>query len=459
MVRGGGGRYLLGSGSAVASARIFSLVCAAIQLPLLTRVLDPSEYSAIAIAIAIAVYFNLLSAEPVILGFERFPGSGDERSNYSFALGRTLLVLAAAMLLVVGIGFLAGRGEYAFAVAGWSIGLSTNRLVSLAWLMWRQPWQYAWNLMAGTGVRTVVLVALVLWDWSPLLSLGIAGLASAVAALAFSPRVGLRALATRGLPHPWPVLFGLNLALAALAYTILLNGNLLVLSNVVSSSRVGTYAVMSQVATLTSAAILNFLLAVAYPPLRLAWDEGDRSRVTSRLEVMQLACLGIALFVVFACYVGDSAILRLLLPADYIDPTVLAPLILATALAAMGGMSSWYHQLDMRATRVARRTILSAALGIGLTIVLSLVLHERGAALGSAVGFFIYLVALHLGTPLPKRTVIIAAACTVLCCTVLFLPPEGTQVVAYLSLGIVIGGTFVLLRRAGWPTAANGSIP
>jgi len=459
-------KALLRSGSAVAFARLFSLVCAAVQLPLLTNLLSPGEYSAIAIAIAIATYFNLLSAEPIILGFERFPGTKANRVNYRYAMNRTLLHIGVATVVVLIIALPMGLLNQAVAFIGWGIGIAINRLISLTWLMWEEPWQYAWNLTAGTGARTAVLVSLIVLGWDPLLSLGLAGIASAVAALCLSPRVRHAAIALRpraggrGVkrPRPWPFRFGLNLAFASLGYTLLTNANLLILALFVSDDSVGAYAVMLQVATLTSGAVLGLVLAVAYPPLRRRWDEGAQEMVRGRLRLLQLLSIAVATAFIFICYVGDGFLLRLVFPSDYIEVAVLAPLVLGTAFATMGGMASWHHQLHLESARVARRTVVAAAVGISGTLLLTMALHEQGAAAGSLLGFLLYLVIMQAGTRLPISTIAFAVVAAVATSAMFFVPSASSNFVSIPALAVFSFALVTLWRAYRKASASTESV-
>jgi O-antigen/teichoic acid export membrane protein len=457
---------LLRSGSAVAFARLFSLVCAAVQLPLLTNLLSPGEYSAIAIAIAIATYFNLLSAEPIILGFERFPGTKSDRLNYRYAMSRTLLHVGVASAVVLLVALPLGLLDQAVAFIGWGIGIAINRLISLTWLMWEEPWQYAWNLTAGTGARTAVLVSLVVLGLDPLLSLGLAGLASAVAALSLSPRARTRVGALRPKtserepkpPRPWPFRFGLNLAFASLGYTLLTNANLLILALFVSEDSVGAYAVMLQVATLTSGAVLGLILAVAYPPLRRAWDSGQQDMVSSRLRLLQLLSIAVAAGFIVVCYVGDSFFLRLVFPSDYIEVAVLAPLIAGTAFATMGGMASWHHQLHLESARVARRTVIAATVGIAGTLLLTMAFHERGAAAGSVLGFLLYLIIMQAGTRLPSSTIVFAAGTALATSALFFVQSASSNYVTIPALLICALALAAVLRSYRRQVAQGSSM-
>lgn len=407
-------RALLGTASAVGFARIFSLACAAFQLPLLTRSLTPDQYSSVAIAIAIATYFSLLSAEPVILGFERFPGTRRNRFNYRYALRSAALHLAIGAIVVALVSLPFGRLEYAVAFAGWGMGIAVNRLISLAWLMWEQPWPYAWNLAVGTGTRTAVLVWLVLSGWDPLLSLGVAGSASALAALALSPRLRHDLIGDDAMRRPWAFKFGASLALASLSYAILSNANLLILNSFAPTTVTGKYAAMLQLSTLTSGAVLGLVLTATYPKLRRAWDAGHTVFVQGSLATLQASCLAIAAVTVIVCYAGDNFIVKLVLPAHFVSSPVLAPLIMSTAFATMGGMASWHHQLNFHVRRVAWTTGLTAAFGVSATLVLTALLGERGAAIGALAGYGLYLVAMQKGTRLPTKTIFLALGSAIL---------------------------------------------
>ena len=419
-------------------------MCAAAQLPLLTRFLSPGEYSGFAVAIAIATYFSLLSAEPVILGFQRFPGTNSDRFNYAHALTWTLSAVVGAGILVLGGGYLLAHAIDALAFVGWGVGIAVSRLVSAAWLMWGRPWQYAWNLMASTGTRTVVLLVLVLAGWDPLLSLAAAGLASAAAALSIAPRIALGRSAWTS--RPWPVSFGIKLAFASLAFTVLSSGNLLLLPLFTSSDRVGMYAAMTQVGALTSAALLGLAFTVMYPRFRVAWDAGHKAAVGVDLGTFQLASLFVALFTVFLLYVADHVLLKYVVPGDFIDGAVLAPLVMATAFAAIGQISSWSHQFQLEAGRVARETLTAAVVGIVATLGLAALFQEQGAAVGTAFGFLFYLVRMRAGTRLPILVTAVATGTFALTLVVAFVPSLWSGAVAYSALALA-GGTLILIVR------------
>lgn len=168
---------------AVATARIASLLAAAIQLPLLTRLLPPDDYAFVAAALAMATYVSLLSGDATTLAFRRFPGSFDDRGNYAFGIRRIRNGFLAAALLVLTVGWLLSRWDLALAVTGWAAGLVGMRYVSTAWIMWQRGWWYAGNLMASTTARTAVLLCLLFTGSSTYMAVAAAGATSCCVAV------------------------------------------------------------------------------------------------------------------------------------------------------------------------------------------------------------------------------------------------------------------------------------
>src|SRR5690625_428483 len=94
---------IMGAMPPIAVARVVSMVCALVQLPLLTRSLYPSVYALLVGAISTSTYYSLAAGDPAALAFQRFPGSISTGSRYNFdsrqlasslAIGALLLVLA-----------------------------------------------------------------------------------------------------------------------------------------------------------------------------------------------------------------------------------------------------------------------------------------------------------------------------------------------------------------------------
>lgn len=440
-------RVLLGSGAAVATARIFSLACTAVQLPILTKILAPSEYSVVALAIAVSTYFTLVTAEPVTLAFQRYPGDRTNRGTYRYALTRAsaFLIIAGILLIITALVF--GQWRAALAVIGWGIGLAVVRLVSTAWLMWADPWKYSANLMLSTGVRTLGLVGLVVIGVDPALSLAASGLASALATLAVSPRIS-RVTPIRKPPWSWK--FGLHLASASLAVTILTSVGLLMLPLFVTKTAVGRFAATSQLATLTCGAVLGLISTVAYPALRRQWDTGHRRATTARLTWLSELCLAISLLSVAALTADHYWIPKVVVGDKFVAGNILPALVLSSALASMGQLSGWSHQFELNASRVSQRTWLSAIFGLITTAAGAAAFGIDGAAVGAMSGFLAYFLVLRWRTDLAPAlgvaTMTIAAGCG----AVALLPASRFEIavpVASALLGLAAAGHVIWRLR------------
>lgn len=438
-----GRRSLAGSGIAVLVARVFSLACAAIQLPVLARVLPSAEYASVAVVIALATYFSLLAAEPHILPFQRFPGSNISRRNYAYASQRTGLYVAVLAILVIGVSALADSLELGAAIAGWGAGVAAARLVSTSWLMWGKAWQYSLNLVIGTGTRTAVLVLLVVLGQNALVSLAIAGLLSAAATYVLSPRFKAFQRYRRTPTLKWS--FGVNLAVASFAFTVLTNASLIILTVFVKAGPLARFAAMTQVSALTSSAVIGLILTVMYPRLRAMWDSGARKRVSRELEGLKTGCLVIACVTIAGALAADHFALRIAVGSRLVDGAIFPALVMATAFAGMGQLSSWYHQLTVDAATIAFRTAVAASLGLISAFGLSAIWGERGAALGTAVGFFLYFVLISLGTRGSTASVVFASAALIAVSIPLVFPAQ-TEVASTLGALIfcLILGIFIV---------------
>jgi O-antigen/teichoic acid export membrane protein len=438
----------VGAGAAVGTARVFSLVCTAIQLPLLTNFLSPSEYSQVALAIAISTYFTLVTAEPVTLAFQRFPGDRSDRGTYRYALTRSTFALILVGATTVGVALIFGQWKEALAVVGWGIGLAVVRLVSTAWLMWADPWRYAANLMLSTGVRTVGLVGLVIAGADASLAIAVAGLASAVATLIVSPRI--RSVIPIRKP-PWTWQFGVHLAAASLAVTILTSVGLVLLPFFVSRTEVGRFAAMTQLATLTCGAVLGLVSTVAYPALRRLWDEGHIQMTSARLAWLSELCLATALLAIAAFSAGEYWLPGVVVGRAYLDTAILPALVLSSALATMGQLSGWYHQFQFHAARVSRRTWGSAIVGVIATAAGAAIFGTAGAAVGGMLGFLVYYLALRWRTNLGPLLGVAAALLAASCVVVAFRPGPGVTAavcIASALIGIAMGAHLVWRLRA-----------
>lgn len=430
-------RRLMGSsGAAVASARLFSLVGAAVQLPLLTRLLDPSVFGLVAIAIAVATYFSLITAEPTTLSFQRFPGSTTDRRTYRYTFIRVASYVAALSVALGVLGLLTGNLLFLIAVAGWGTGIAANRLFSTAWLMWHEPWRYSGNLIATTAVRTAMLLLLVAIGTEPMLAVAGAGLATALTALLLAPRIRKRTGAGSW-EVPWTWRFSLNLALASVAVTVLTNSILLILPLFIPAGEVGRFAATSQVVAYTSAAAIGLVITVAYPAFRRDWDAGDREQVRLDIDALVNAVLLIASVGLFLLSVGGHVLLGAIIGPEFAHPQVLPALIFGSAFLSMGLLSSWMRQFRMHAGGVNLRSWIAAAVGVGFVVTGTLLLGSRGAAIFSAAASFLYFIVQAQGTSLPWVPRLYSAFLLALVAAVAFLPDPAWNLAVPIAAALV----------------------
>jgi O-antigen/teichoic acid export membrane protein len=385
------------AGAAVGAARLASLVLAGVQLPLLTRLVPTDTYALFPLALTLATYLGLVAADPVILAFQRFPGSASERRSYIRArrgVGIGLLVAATAVLVV---GLATARLDMACAVIAWGLGLAVNRFTAVAWLMWGRDWKYAVNLTASTVARTVALVVIVASGAPLLLGVTCAGLLSAVVAVALAPRGRTRTGSTELEQPQWTLPFGIRLAVAQLAVTALASSPLVILVTLQGSASAAGFATMTQVATLTGAA-LTLITTASYPRLRALWEAGQHPAVRNAVTTTALVFVAIGAAAAGASTAGDAGILRTIVPAEYVIPAVVAPLMASSAFASVAVSLAWLYQFELRSKTVLVRTALSSTFGIVSTVALTHSLGPQGAAAGSLLGFAATVAVLGIGT-------------------------------------------------------------
>ena len=380
----------------MATARLVSLVAAAVQLPILTRMLPPEEFGALSVAMAVATYFSLVTAEPAILAFQRHPGASDERGNYAFALPRIVAAVVIGGIVVVGLCLLWGAGEMALGVVAWGTSLALARYTATAWLMWSRAWSYSLNLIASTSARTIALVALVLVGAPGLTALIVAGLVSAAVSLVLAPRAPI--LRRQGEGRPWPRRLGYLLAAASLGVTLLTNVNVIVVEQKIGPAGTAPFAAMAQLAALSSGAVTSMVLTVLYPSFRRRWDSGRQEDVTKDLRRVELIMVAVGGTCIALLTAGDGFLSKIAVDASLVQPHVLATLVAAASLGAIGQVSGWLLQFRSQASRLARRTtavaVAATLLMVGLVYV-SRVDPLQAAAVATILGFAFYVLLLR----------------------------------------------------------------
>lgn len=392
------GSSRLSSGTAVAFAMAFSLIAAAVQLPILTRALSPHDYAFLVAAMASGTYFSLASMESPGLAFQRFPGMADNRGHYRYAR-RQSFHLTIAVLFLSGLFILFfGYRDTVLAAIGWGSGLAAMRLVAIAWLMWGSPWRYALTLAASTGIRTVVLITLITQRVSPMSAVCIAGVSSALVVLSISPRLRHVALPAR----PWPRFTGTTLALGSIGITMLANFDLIVLPHLTAAEEAGRYAAMTALATLSIGAMASAISTAIFPAALRQWENGREQTVLTTCRRVQLFILAVGTAGIFTSLLLGETVLSRLLGSRYAAAPLLACLVAAVTAYALGQQASWIHNLGMHSHIIRNSVILAVTVNIPLIFILSPHLGARGAAIASVACYGTYAGAMLLRASLGR---------------------------------------------------------
>ena len=461
--RGGG---IVVAGGAVGTARAASLLLAALQLPLVARLVPADQVATVPASVQLAGVVGLVVADPAVLAFQRHPGSATDRRGYRWALRRVLLGLTAGSLGTLSVGLAAGVTPLALGVAGWMLGVTLNRLSAIAWLMWGREWRCTASVLAGTATRTAVLLGALAAGLSAPLSLATAGLASAGVALLAAPRGRDRVAAPGGHPREGaagsagpggppglegpaaPTLrLGAGLAVGQLGLQVLGTAPLLVATALLGAATTGPLGVATQVAALVGTA-LNLVTTVAYPRLRERWDSGRRGEATATARLLVGSALALGAGSAAVLVVGDAALLRLALPAELVEPRLVVAAIAASSLSTTGLVASWSHQFALRTGVVVRRSLASAAVAVALVVGGTVVDGTTGAVVGGLLGLAGYAGAMLRGSG-------VATAGTVAAVAVLAVGGTVGALVERAGGTAGAGVTIVVAAGAAWGVAAG----
>jgi hypothetical protein len=274
------------------------------------------------------------------------------------------------------------------AAAGWGVGLAWMRLVSTAWLMWDEPWRYTVCSTLSTVLRTAALCGLVAVGTRPEVAVAVAGLMSAIAAVAVRPHV-------RGVPRggdEGPRLLGLSLAASSLAVGALQGLDKVLLPLVTSAHEAGRYAAMSNLSAYSLGAFFSILSATVFTPLLRLWEADEHAAVLRRLRSAMTVTLGLSALVaslVLLC--GAPA----LVGPDYMDVSVLAALLVGTGLLTCAQFTAFLYQFRLATTALQVRSWLAAGVTIPLLLVGGRVAGEDGAAAAMVAGLAVYALGLQ----------------------------------------------------------------
>jgi len=447
---------LLVAGGAVATARAVSLLLAAVQIPLVARLLPADEYATVPASIQLATLVGLLVADPAVLSFQRHPGTSSDRRDYRWAVRWTALGLAVGIAVLLAGGALTGLLALATGVTGWMLGITVNRLAAVAWLTWGHEWRYTTALLTSTAARTAVLVGVLAAGLSAPIALALAGAVSAVLALALAPRghgVVARG-ATLGVPssptgrhHP-TLRLGAGLTIGQLGLQVQTVAPLLVATALLGTASTGALGAATQVAGVL-AATLNLVTTLAYPRLRRRWDSGGAASVLTVARLLVGCCLALGAWAVAALTLGDLALLRQVLPVELVDGRLVVATAAAACLSSIGLVASWTHQFTLHTALIVRRSLVAGAATVGLVVGGTLLAGVHGAALGAVVGLALYATVMLVGSGLAGADAPLAViALTAAALAVVIVGDRSWTLVAALATALALTATATYGRRA-----------
>lgn len=396
---------VLRAGAAVTTARLASLALAAVQVPLVARLVPDDLFATVPLTVQVATLVGLVLADPAVLAFQRHPGDAGDRTAYRWAVQMVTAVLCSGCAVLVVAGVLAGVAGLVAGAAGWALGLTANRLSAVAWLAWGHEWRYTASLVGSTALRTGVLLAALLAEVAPWAALALAGAASALLAVALAPRTTPR---RDGAPRPRLAL-GAGLAVGQLGLQLLGSAPLVVASALLGTTATATLGAATQVALLLGT-VLNLVTTVAYPRLRRRWDDGAAHEVLLALRLLVLACATGGAAALALTGAGQGALPRLVLTEPLTDGALVAALVTASCASSIALVASWAHQFRLHAGRLAGRSLATASITVALVALGTSVDGVRGAATGGLVGMSVHVGAMTAGSGVADPTTVVAVS-------------------------------------------------
>jgi hypothetical protein len=97
---------------------------------------------------------------------------------------------------------------------------------------------------------------------------------------------------------------------------------------------------------------------------------------------------------------GDLALLRRALPSGLVDGRLVVAVTVGVCLSSIGLVSSWLHQFRLHTALIARRSLFTAGVAVGLVAVGTLVGGVTGATAGAVVGLSVYATSMIVGSGL-----------------------------------------------------------
>ena len=386
-------------------------------MPILTRLLGPTEFGIVGTFSALVSIVSILVGLSThgLISIKYFRDGPDSISRY---VGASLLVLIASSLLV-GLCLVASAAtmERLSGVArGWqwtilvaSVGQFVVAIALAVWQVEKRVWRFGVMQVASTALNMVGTIGLVVvlgygWEGRALSQAAAAAMVGAVA-LILLVRAGSVSLGIRASHVRESLRFGLPLVPHAIAGIALVSADRFIITDQRGSGEAGLYFAAFQIAsvfTLFSAGVNQAFMPWLFERLAANEDAGARVRVV-KVTLALFALLAAGGVVVS---IGAPWIIYLLAGEGY--QSAVPYLRLLAPAAAINGMYYFVTNYIFFANRTELLSLITgftAIVQVGATVVLVGRLGALGAAmaaLGSAIIYFsLTLAVAQLCVPMP----------------------------------------------------------
>lgn len=396
---------LIGSATVYAMSSLVTSAIPFLLLPILTRVLTPSDYGVVAmfgIWLSIMGVFTGLSTQGAI-GVRYFEYDKKIMQVY---VSTCVVVLIASTIIALGCVILLNTSleKYISVPGNWLVlgvtlsGLQFVILLRLSlWQVSKQPWKYAQLQISQSAINACFSLWLVLmvglaWE-GRLIGISIATLIIALVSLISLWREGWLPMEININDAKNALKFGLPLIPHVLGGMLLATIDRVMVANMLGISQAGIYTVAVQVGTILS--LITVSINQAYAPwlfeqLKLL-NENNKCRIVRYTYIYFIALIAVALLM------GVSAplILSVIVGSEFVQG---AEIVIYISLgSAFGGMYFMVTNYVFFAGGTGRLALNTLFAGL-INVVLTYLLIEKNDMVGAGQSFMISQAILFIGT-------------------------------------------------------------
>jgi O-antigen/teichoic acid export membrane protein len=456
--------HLFGRGMLYVVVWALQLIAGTVVSPVLAYALGPTEFGALASAIALHQVLSVLALlgldQALVLQRADDPTGRTARGlvtvGIALSFGVTLILTATGGLWATTLGF-DGFSPLVLAVILWTAPGAVVQAILALLVAEDRLRAFTWvSALSAVGGQLVGLLLLFFvhrdattYAWGGVVS----------QFLAMFIGIALTRPLLRGL-FDWQVAWraiklGAPLAIGGLGYFVLNAGDRIVIQRLIGPAEVGRYQV-AYVVGYTVVLLLSFTSSAWLPRFAAVKDEAERWMLSaqSRDELYRLL-----IPVVFAVTLAAPVALRLVAPSSF-DQETLLPVVFLVALsaypvAAEGATARLLITLR-RGKTVAGITLIAAAVNVGLNFLLVPVMGIAGAAAATVVAFLLVAILQRRALPrtpawvgTPTRLLLAIAASVLLAAASMLLPQtDAWNIGKFVIAAACLPWFFVVLGRA-----------